>query len=517
MINGCYLFRYVFNILKIQQKNLFYDIISMLKKLGYFIFTERGYCYTNVFGYAIDYGILIMNIYFVGIGGVSMSGLAEIALANGHNVFGSDLQMSNSIKRLVEKGAIVYSNHDKANITNELDLVVYTAAVKEDNPEYMEALSKGIKLQNRAQFLGDLMKSYKNAISIAGTHGKTTTTSMVSSIFKYGNYDPTILVGGNLNIINGNVNVGKTDYFITEACEYTNSFLNFNSKVAIVLNIEADHLDYFSGLDEIKESFNKFGKLLPKEGFFIVNGDDVNTKDIDKGVLATVIRFGKGSHNDAIFNVISYDEKGCARYTLSYKGVDLGEFKISVPGEHNAYNSVSAILSAYVLGLDIEDIRENIALYTGVGRRFEFKGTFGENIKVIDDYAHHPTEIKATLKAAQNMKNGKVWAIFQPHTYSRTITLLDEFANAFHDADNVIIPDIYASREKFTTEVSSKDLCDRIQCSFDKSSSNLDKTVNYIPELKDVVDYIQSNAKENDLVLTIGAGDVYKVAEELVK
>ena len=446
-----------------------------------------------------------------------MSGLAHIALANGHKVYGSDLQESDSTKQLRDNGAIIYNKHCKTNITDDIDLVVYTSAIKEDNEEYVEALSKNITLKNRAVFLGELMKNYKNPISIAGTHGKTTTTSMVSTIFKYGNYDPTILVGGNLNIIKGNVNVGNSDYFITEACEYTNSFLNFNSKVAVVLNVEADHLDYFEGLDEIKDSFNRFGKLLPEDGFFIINGDNENTDTIDKDVVATTIRFGQDVKNDAVFEILDYNNKGYARFTIMYKDISLGEFKISVPGEHNVYNAVGAILASYVSGVDIEDIRRNITLYTGVGRRFEYKGLTKQEAIVIDDYAHHPTEIKATLKAVQNMAKGKIWAIFQPHTYSRTLTLLDEFGESFYDADHVIIPTIYASREKFTDEVSSIDLCDKIRYNFENSILCEDKTVSYIPTFESIVEYISQHAQKDDIVLTIGAGDIYKVGEELIK
>ena len=255
-----------------------------------------------------------------------MSGLAQIALANGHKVYGSDLQESDSTKRLIENGAVIYNKHDKSNITEDIDLVVYTSAIKEDNEEYIEALSRNIKMQNRAVFLGEIMKNYNNPISVSGTHGKTTTTSMLSTIFTYGEYDPTILVGGNLNIINGNVKIGQSGYFITEACEYTNSFLNFNSKIAIVLNVEADHLDYFSGLDEIKDSFNKFGKLLPKDGFFIINGDNENTDTIDKDVIATTIRFGQDIKNDAVFEILEYDEKGCATFKITYNNL----FKIEI-------------------------------------------------------------------------------------------------------------------------------------------------------------------------------------------
>lgn len=445
-----------------------------------------------------------------------MSGLAHIALANGHNVYGSDLQESTSTKRLVDQGAIIYNKHDKNNISNDIDLVVYTSAIKKDNVEYIEALSKNIEVKNRAVFLGEMMGNYQTPISISGTHGKTTTTSMVSTIFKYGQYDPTILVGGNLDIINGNVCIGKSEYFITEACEYTNSFLHFNSKIAVVLNIEEDHLDYFSGLDEIKESFNKFGKLVDKDGFFIINGDNKNCDDIDEGVVATTIRFGKNKNNNAIFEILHYDDRGCATFTVSYNDYSLGTFTLSVPGEHNVYNAVSAILVAYVSGINIDEIRKNISLYNGVGRRFEHKGLTVKNAIVIDDYAHHPTEIKATLDAVRNIAKGKIWAIFQPHTYSRTLTLLDEFGEAFYDADHVIIPDIYASREKFTKEISSIDLCDKISYNFEHTILCQDKTVTYIPTFKQIVDHVRDNAQENDIILTIGAGNIYEVSELLV-
>lgn len=440
-----------------------------------------------------------------------MSGLAHIAIANGHKVFGSDLQECELTEELRRKGAVIYDKHCSSNITDNIDLVVYTSAIKEDNPEYIEAKKKNIRLENRAVFLGNIMKNYKNPISVSGTHGKTTTTSMLSAIFKYGEYDPTILVGGNLNIIKGNVCVGNSEYFITEACEYTNSFLNFNSKVGIVLNIEADHLDFFKDLDDIKNSFNAFGKLLPEDGFFVINGDDNNTKNIDSEVIATTVRFGKSNENDAVFEILGYDERGCAEFKLKYKDRDLGIFKISVPGEHNVYNAVASIMSAYLSGLDIDNVRKNIQLYTGVGRRFEYKGKIKDNIIVIDDYAHHPTEIRATLKAVRNIAKSRVWAIFQPHTYSRTLSLLDDFSKSFDDADIIIIPDIYASREKFTDEVSSNDLYEKLKNNYPE------KIVSYFPNMYNIIPYVEKNTKENDIVLTIGAGDIYKIGEELIK
>ena len=451
-----------------------------------------------------------MNIFLSGIGGVSMSGLAHIALSNGHNVYGSDMEMSDSVKKLKDAGAIIHIGHDEKNVTEDMDLYVYTAAIKEDNPEYMKAKQLGLPMENRAVFLGEIMKSYHNSISVAGTHGKTTTTSMLSTIMTTSNQDPTILVGGNLSLIKGNVRIGKSENFITEACEYTNSFLNFISNIGIVLNIEADHLDYFSGLDEIIDSFNKFGKLIKKDGFFVINGDDKNTARISDGVEATVIRFGQDKSNDVVINVLEYDNNGCGRFTLEYKGKSLGEFKLSVPGEHNVYNSTAAIMAAYFSNVNIDEIRETISMYTGVGRRFEHKGYTESGARVIDDYAHHPTEIKATLKAVKNMNYDKIWAIFQPHTFTRTETLLDEFAKSFDDADVIIIPDIYASRERFTDRISSKDLVREV------IKNTEGKEVYQIREFECIAKMLE-NATEKDVILTIGAGDVYKIAEMIAK
>ena len=451
-----------------------------------------------------------MNIFFSGIGGVSMSGLALIALTNNHNVYGSDIALSENVNSLVRRGAMIYKGHSAGNIREDIDVYVYTAAVKEDNPEYIRAKELGIKMQSRAEFLGSVMKGYLNPISIAGTHGKTTTTSMLSTIMINSNQDPTVLVGGNLGIINGNVRIGNTENFITEACEYTNSFLNFESNIGVVLNIEADHLDFFKDLNEIQDSFNKFGKLINKDGYFIINGDDVNTGSIDKDVEANIIRFGKNEDNNVVITVNGYTKEGYGRFSLEYNNEDLGEFNLSVPGEHNVYNATAAIMASYVSGVSLDDIKTGIEMYTGVGRRFEDKGNMKIGAKIIDDYAHHPTEIKATLKAVKNMGYDKTIAIFQSHTYTRTESLLDEFAKSFNDADVVIIADIYAAREKFTDSVSGLKLADEIRLQVSESQEVL-----YIGDFDSIVKHVESIACENDIVLTIGAGDVYKVGEML--
>lgn len=449
-----------------------------------------------------------MNIHFIGVGGISMSALAEICLNKGYNVSGSDCNESHLLDKLRSQGATIYIGHKKEHISDDVDMVVYTAAVHPDNPELVAAKEKNKLTINRAAFLGQIMREYKNSIAVSGTHGKTSTTSMLSTIFEYANLDPTILVGGNLSVIGGNVKIGNSDNFITEACEYVDSFLNFNPKISIVLNIEEDHLDYFSGLDEIKASFNKFGKLLPKEGFFIINGDDENTNDILHDVKATVIKYGTNTSNDVIIKNIEFNEYGYGIFELEYNGESLGKFELSVPGIHNIFNATAAIMAAYVSSIDIEVIKENITAYKGVGRRFEIKGNYNGAL-VVDDYAHHPTELKATLSAAKKIKKNNLWCIFQPHTYTRTRSLLNEFAEAFYSADKVIITDIYAAREDDPGDIHSKDLVNKLY------QNNVDVT--YISSFDEITEYLRKNISKDDLVITAGAGPIYKVAEALVQ
>ncbi|MGL5328413.1 MAG: UDP-N-acetylmuramate--L-alanine ligase [Peptostreptococcaceae bacterium] len=449
-----------------------------------------------------------MNIHFIGIGGISMSALAEICLNKGYTVSGSDMSDSYLLDKLRSQGANIHIGQCKENISDNIDMVVYTAAIHPDNQELMAAKEKNILTMDRAAFLGQVMREYKNSIAVSGTHGKTSTTSILSTIFEYADLDPTILVGGNLSVIGGNVKIGSSDHFITEACEYVDSFLNFNPKISIVLNIEEDHLDYFSGLDEIKASFNKFGKLLPKDGFFIINGDDSNTADILHDVKATVIKYGRNEENDAVIKNIRYNENGYGIFELEYNNQDLGTFELSVPGLHNIYNATSAIMTAFVSNLDLEVIRKNVAMYKGVGRRFETKG-YCDDVLIIDDYAHHPTELKATLSAAKKLKKSNLWCVFQPHTYTRTKSLLDGFAEAFYSADKVIITDIYAAREDNPGDIHSKDLVEKLY------QNNVDAI--YMNNFEDIANYLRENTKSNDLVITAGAGTVYQIADLLVE
>ncbi len=448
-----------------------------------------------------------MNVHFIGIGGINMSALAEICINKGYTVSGSDMQESYLVDHLRKLGATINIGQKKENITDDINLIVYTAAISDDNEEFQEAKRRNILMINRAVFLGQIMREYKNSIAVSGTHGKTTTTSMLSTIFSETNMDPTILVGGNLSTIGGNVRIGESDHFITEACEYVDSFLNFNPFISIVLNIEEDHLDYFSGIEEIKASFNKFGKLLPDNGYFIINGDNENTKDIVYDVNAKIIKFGQKPNNDIVISEIMYNEDGYAIFNLKYDGINLGKFELSVYGLHNIYNATAAIAAAIVSDIPIDDIKTSIKQYTGVGRRFEKKGSYNGAL-IIDDYAHHPTEIKATLSAAKTLKKNKLWVVFQPHTYSRTKSLFDEFSEAFYSADKVIITDIYAAREKDPGDIHSKDLVNRLY------QNNVD--VKYIQTFEEIVTYLKENLSENDLLVTCGAGPINKVGESLL-
>lgn len=436
-----------------------------------------------------------------------MSALAEICLNKGYHVSGSDSQESPMTEKLRNQGAEIFIGQRKENISDDVNMVVYTAAIHPDNEELMAARKKNKLIVNRAAFLGQIMREYKNSIAVSGTHGKTSTTSMLSAIFEYADLDPTILVGGNLSMIGGNVKIGHSNHFITEACEYVDSFLNFNPKISIVLNIEEDHLDYFSGIDEIKASFNKFGKLLPPDGYFIINGDDENTADILYDVKAAVIKYGSNKDNDAVIKNIEFDELGCGIFDLVYNGEDLGKFELSVRGLHNIYNAVAAIITSIVSGIDVETIKRNIKKYRGVGRRFEFKGKYN-GATVVDDYAHHPTELKSTLSTAKRIKKNRLWCIFQPHTYSRTKSLLNEFSDAFFAADKVIVTDIYAARETDPGDIHSTDLVEKLY------HNNID--AKYIKEFDDIVEYLADNVEPDDFVITAGAGPIFKVAEALV-
>ena len=442
------------------------------------------------------------HVHFIGIGGISMSGLAQILLHNNIKVSGSDTSSSNLTELLQRNGAKVTIGQTKDNIENP-DLVVYTAAISDDNPELIEARNKGIRTIERSVFVGEIMKGYKTSVAVAGTHGKTTTTSMLSHIFLNADTDPTIMVGGELNVIGGNLRCGRDEYMILEACEYHRSFLEFFPTVGIILNIEEDHLDYFKDLDDIIEAFADFGALIPDTGALIVNKENENTIKATKKATCKVITVGY-SDADYIAKNISFDTDGRATYDVYTKDGKIATVSLGVGGEHNVLNSLCAFASSDFLNLERGDIAEGLISYTGVKRRFEFKGEVN-GFKVIDDYAHHPTEIRATLTTAKEMEHNEIWCIFQPHTYTRTLTLFDDFAKVLTLADHTVIADIYAAREKDTGIVSSKKLADATEGAI------------YLESFQKIEEYILNNAKPGDLVITMGAGNIYKVGEELLK
>ena len=453
----------------------------------------------------------VKSVHFVGIGGISMSGLAQILLESGYTVTGSDISDSNIIGKLRKNGALVSIPHDPKNV-EPAELVVYTAAVKSDNCEIIRAKELNIPIIDRAEFLGIIMKNYTYGIAISGCHGKTTTTSMVSIILKNAGLDPTILVGGEIEAIDGNVKVGKSEYFVTEACEYCESFLKFYPFVAAVLNVERDHLDYFKDLDHIISAFKKFVKLVPRDGSLVLCSDNENALNLATEVDCKVLTYGIKNKADFFAENIKYDNLGHPTFQVGFRDLELGIFSLSIPGEHNVLNALAAIAIAYNAGIDIDIMKASLKEFKGTYRRFDIKGT-RNNITIVDDYAHHPTEIRATLQAAKQYPHQKIWCVFQPHTYTRTRTLFDEFSEAFYDADNVIITDIYAAREKDIGLVNPSELVNSIN----KYSAN----AVYNNDFKNIANLIAHQAKPGDLIFTMGAGDVFKlgpmILDELVE
>lgn len=458
--------------------------------------------------YEIDFNHPI-HVHFMGIGGISMSGLAEILIKEGFPVTGSDMKASQMIDKLSEMGALINIGQTAANINDSIDLVVYTAAIHEDNDEFQAAKKKNIPMLTRAQLLGQIMKNYKYSVAVSGTHGKTTTTAMLSYIMLEADVDPTISVGGLIDDIGGNIRVGASDYFVTEACEYTNSFHAFEPYISIILNVDADHLDFFSGIDEIAESFHVFATKTPQNGKVIINGDMKYFETVTRDLDCEIITFGENPSNRYSASNIRFDELGRPTYTLVVDGKEITDITLHVFGRHNVYNSLSAIAAAMELGISMDAVKAGLLHCKGAERRFQYKGTILDNVTVMDDYAHHPTEIAATLAAAKNTSYHELWCVFQPHTYSRTYALFDDFAKVLSVCDHVIVADIYAAREKDTGLVSAKQLAEKI------ASYGTDAF--YLPSFIDIENYLLKNCKKNDLLITMGAGNVDSIGNELIK
>jgi len=446
------------------------------------------------------------HIHFIGIGGISMSGLAIIMCKNGYTVTGSDRDASRITKKLESMGAKIYYGHSEENAKGA-DIIVYTAAVHEDNPEIVFAKENKIPLISRAEFLGAIMKTYKHACGISGTHGKTTTTSMLSYALIHAGLDPTISVGGELDIIDGNIKTGDSDYFITEACEYTNSFLSFFPTIAVITNIDEDHLDFFKNIEDIRKSFRKFALLTKNKGYVVASGIDENVKLALSDTDLKIKYYGFSDDCEYHAENITY-ENGFPTFQVWHFHQLLCKIKLQVPGEHNILNALATIAVCHLWGADISLVKKGIEEFRGCGRRFEEKGFYG-GAKIMDDYAHHPTEIKATLSSAKKMEKNRLWCIFQPHTYSRTKSLWNEFCQSFDDCDELILTKIYAAREKPDGVTTAENLA--------KDIEKRGIRVRYFDEFADIEEVLKKELEPNDLVFTMGAGDIYKVGENILK
>ncbi len=445
------------------------------------------------------------KIHFIGIGGISMSGLAAVLLNSGYKVSGSDSKDSPMIQNLKTYGAEIYIGHSRNNI-KDVDLVVYTAAIPLDNPEILEAKDKNITLMDRAEFLGHIMKGHKYNVAISGTHGKTTCTSMLSHVTLSAELDPTILVGGQLDVIDGNFRIGKSEYFLTEACEYQRSFLKFFPYIGVILNIDADHLDCYRDIEDIASAFEKFSKLIPKDGYLVGYVEDKRVKEIIDKAECNTLTYGFENADVTAQNVV-YNKLGCATFDAYKNDKKLFTVSLSVPGKHNVLNALATICVSLIFNISFDSILKGLANCKGAHKRFEYKGEIN-GVTVIDDYAHHPTEIKATLSTAKKINHNKIYCVFQPHTYTRTKTLFDEFTTAFDDADELILMDIYAAREKDTGIVSSDMLGDAIRKRGIKCTN--------VHSHNEAMEYVKSKTDKDDLLLTVGAGDVVIVGEKFL-
>ena len=452
-----------------------------------------------------------MHVYFSGIGGISMSGLARILKSRGFEVSGSDRASSSITDGLAADGIRVYIGQNKENITPDIDLVVFTAAIRPDNPEYIAVMENGIPYINRSVLLGQIMRGYKDPVAVSGTHGKTTTTSMISEIMIEAGTDPTLSIGGILDSIGGNVRIGNSPYFAAEACEYTNSFLDMFPGIGIILDIDADHLDFFKDLADIRRSFRKFAERIPEDGALILNTQIPDYQEICGGLSCDVILYGPDSSADYWPEDISYDEFARPTYTLCSRNSDgtilRQTITTGVPGEHNIYNSMAAAAAADRLGISREHTVNALAGYSGTQRRFQILGT-RNGFTVIDDYAHHPTEIAATLRTALNVPHRELYCVFQSHTYTRTKALMDEFAEALTLADHILLAPIYAARETDNLGISEHTLAEKIEA--------LGHPCMCFESFDEIEKFLLENCQSGDLVITMGAGNINEVGKKLV-
>lgn len=443
------------------------------------------------------------SIYFIGIGGISMSALAEIMISEGVKVSGSDRSASHIVKKLQSLGANIHINHDSKNISDDIDLVVYTSAISNDNPELLKAQELKLNIMDRAEFLGLIMKNYDHAVCVSGTHGKTTTTGMLSSILIETDMKPTIFLGGEMDSLGGNLLRGSYDLMLTEACEYKRNFLKFNPTMEVILNIEEDHLDYYRDLKDIESAFIEYAEKIPETGHLIVN---VKHEELFKHLNCNVVTFGPDSSADYYPENINLIPS--PSYELMHNGQKVADINLKVFGEHNILNSIAAAAACIHLNVDIETIKNGLIDFKGTHRRYEYKGDLN-GASIIDDYAHHPSEMKATLKTAKSYTQGKVITVFQPHTYTRTKKLLNEFAEALTHTDEAILLDIYAAREIDNGEIHSKDILAKMKSMYNKDG-------HYAESFGAAAEIVKKLATEGDIVITMGAGNVNEVVEYLI-
>ena len=448
-----------------------------------------------------DYIVPGRRAHLVGIGGVSMCPLAEVLRGMGLQVQGSDMTESDTVRHLRSLGIPVAIGHNAENL-GDCDLVIRTAAVHDSNPEIAGAVARGIPVYERAQAWGAIMQRYPNALCVAGTHGKTTTTSMCTHIFMAAEADPTVMIGGTLPLLHAGYRVGQGDTIILESCEYCNSFLSFFPTVAVILNVEEDHLDFFKDLHDIQRSFRQFAELVPEAGSVIVNADNASAMEAVAGIAHPVFTFGLDHPADCTAaNLQEVD--GRPVFDVMVRGEKYAHVELHVYGHHNVLNALAAASAAYVLGLPGRAVEEGLASFTGAGRRFEHKGTY-HGAEVYDDYAHHPDELHALFTTAREMGYQRLVVAFQPHTYSRTAKLFDRFVEELKIPDVAILAEIFAAREQNTLGISSADLC-----------RNVPGAV-YCSTLDKVADQLRQVARPGDLILTVGAGDIYRAGEKLL-
>ena len=447
-----------------------------------------------------DYMTPGRRVHLAGIGGVSMCPLAEVLHGMGLHVQGSDQADSPTVEHLRSLGIPVHVGHTAQDI-GQAEFLIRTAAIHDDNPEIAAARARGIPVFERAEAWGAIMQQYENAICIAGTHGKTTTTSMTTHIFLAAQADPTVMIGGTLPVLHSGYRVGRGDTIILESCEYCNSFLSFFPTVAVILNVDADHLDFFKDLEDVKHSFRRFAELVPQEGCVVANGDDVNAMDALRNLERPMLTFGL-EQGDIHCEGLTW-EGGFPAFELIVRGEKLGRIELSVPGIHNVRNALAAAGAALQLGVPFSAVRDGLRAFRGAGRRFEHKGEFHGAV-VYDDYAHHPGELRALLTTARSLGYQRVICAFQPHTYTRTKEFFDQFVQVLQLPDKVLLAEIFAARETDTLGISSQDLAQRIP------------GAEFCPTLEKVAQRLAQLAQPGDLILTVGAGDIYLAGERLL-